>query len=86
MYIVHELGFFFHNTPDLPALHHTRPPLHNDTGHIFPPIIYLGWGDKGDQDPSLGMLEFRQRQRERERSRIEMQLEEVPPKVGIVDD
>lgn len=29
--------------------------------------MYFGWGDKGDQDPSLGMLEFHQRQTERER-------------------
>lgn len=69
LYIVHELGGFFSTTHSRLALHRTRSPLHDDTGHIYFHLssMYLGWGDKEDQNPSLGMLEFHQRQRETER-------------------
>lgn len=79
VYELGGLGVFFYNTPDFLLIVHVRRCMMIQY-LIFPPIIYFGWGAKGDQDPSLGMLEFHHRQRERERSRIEMQLEEVPPK------
>lgn len=81
-----ECDCFVTRTLDLLFIVHVRRCMM--TQHIlFPPIIYVLWigrqGRSRSQSGNVGVSSETERQRER--SRIEMQLEEVKGKVGIVD-